>query len=100
MGSARLTVANTGPLLSAADAERIFEPFQQLNDRTSHSGFGLGLALVASIVEVHGGRVTATPRERGGLVVIVRIPLASPCADGREQPRDSGVSRPPAGRGA
>jgi signal transduction histidine kinase len=75
--SARLTVANTGPLLTAADAERIFQPFQRLNDRTSHSGFGLGLALVASIVEVHGGSVTATPRERGGLVVVVTIPLAS-----------------------
>jgi signal transduction histidine kinase len=98
--SARLTVANTGPLLSAADAERIFQPFQRLNDRTSHSGFGLGLALVASIVEVHGGRVTATPRERGGLVVSVTIPLASPCAEGQEPPRDSDLSTPPAGQGA
>ncbi len=98
--NARLTVANTGPLLSAADAERIFQPFQRLDDRTSHSGFGLGLALVASIVEVHAGSVTATPRERGGLAVVVTIPLASPSGDGQEQPRDSNASRPPAGLGA
>ena len=45
----QLTVANTGPLISAADAARIFEPFQRLNERTSHDGFGLGLAIVASV---------------------------------------------------
>jgi signal transduction histidine kinase len=86
--NAQLTVANTGPLLSAADAERIFQPFQRLNDRTSHSGFGLGLALVASIVEVHGGSVTATPREQGGLVVTVTIPLASGPDDESQQAGD------------
>ena len=72
----QLTVANTGPVISPADAGRIFEPFQRLSDRTSHDGFGLGLAIVASIAAVHGGTATACPRDDGGLSVTVTIPSA------------------------
>jgi signal transduction histidine kinase len=69
-----LTVANTGPAISQADVGRIFEPFQRLSDRTSHDGFGLGLAIVASIATVHGGTATACPRDDGGLSVTVTFP--------------------------
>lgn len=73
-GSCQLVVANTGPVLSRPDAERIFEPFQRLDERAAHEGVGLGLAIVASIASVHGGRASAQPREGGGLVVTVTIP--------------------------
>jgi signal transduction histidine kinase len=69
-----LTVANTGPPVSPADADRIFRPFERLSDRTSHDGFGLGLAIVASIAAIHGGTVAARPRDDGGLSVAVTIP--------------------------
>jgi signal transduction histidine kinase len=75
-GSCQLTVANTGPVISPADAGRIFQPFERLNGRTSGDGFGLGLAIVASIAGVHGGAVTARPRDDGGLSVTVTIPSA------------------------
>ena len=75
-GSSQLTVANTGPVISPADADRIFQPFQRLSDRTSHDGSGLGLAIVASIAEIHGGTATARPRDDGGLSVTVTIPSA------------------------
>ena len=75
-GSSQLTVANTGPVISPADAGRIFQPFQRLSDRTSHDGFGLGLAIVASIAAIHGGTATARPRDGGGLSVTVTIPSA------------------------
>jgi signal transduction histidine kinase len=75
-GSSQLTVANTGPVISPADAGRIFQPFQRLSDRTSHDGFGLGLAIVASIAAIHGGTATARPRNGGGLLVTVTIPSA------------------------
>jgi signal transduction histidine kinase len=75
-GSSQLTVANTGPVISPADAGRIFQPFQRLSDRTSHDGFGLGLAIVASIAAIHDGTVTARPRNDGGLSVTVTIPSA------------------------
>jgi len=76
-GSSQLTVANTGPVISPADAGRIFQPFQRLSDRTSHDGFALGLAIVASIAAVHGGTATARPRDDGGLSVTVTIPSAA-----------------------
>ena len=74
--SSQLIVANTGPVISAEDAERIFQPFQRLDDRRSHDGSGLGLAIVASIAAVHRGTATAQPRHDGGLSVTVTIPSA------------------------
>jgi len=73
-GSSRLTVENTGPALSPDDAERIFQPFQRLDGRTSHDGVGLGLTLVQSIAALHDGTVVARPREGGGLAVTVTFP--------------------------
>jgi signal transduction histidine kinase len=81
-GSSQLTVANTGPVMSPADADRIFQPFQRLNDRTSHDGSGLGLAIVASIAKIHGGTATAQPRNDGGLSVTITIPSAGTPAHG------------------
>jgi signal transduction histidine kinase len=81
-GSSQLTVANTGPVIGPADADRIFQPFQRLNDRTSHDGFGLGLTIVASIAALHDGTVTARPRNDGGLSVTVTIPSAGAPAQG------------------
>ena len=81
-GSSQLTVANTGPVISPAEAGRIFQPFERLSDRTSHDGFGLGLAIVASIAAIHGGTATACPRNDGGLSVTVTIPSAGAPAQG------------------
>ncbi len=81
-GSSQLTVANTGPVISPADAGRIFQPFERLSDRTSQDGFGLGLAIVASIAAIHGGTATARPRNDGGLSVTVTVPSAGAPAPG------------------
>jgi signal transduction histidine kinase len=80
-GRSHLTVANTGPLISPLDADRIFQPFQRLNDRASHEGFGLGLTIVASIAAVHGGTAAACPRDDGGLSITVTIPSLGSSAD-------------------
>ena len=73
-----LTVSNTGPLVDAADVERLFEPFQQLgSSRTADDGHrGLGLSIVRAIATAHDATVVAHSRLDGGLVVIIRLPAA------------------------
>jgi signal transduction histidine kinase len=73
----QLTVTNTGPRLSPADANHLFEPFHRLNNRTSHDGFGLGLTIVASIATLHGGTATAHPVDNGGLRITVHLPTTA-----------------------
>ncbi|MBV9595075.1 MAG: HAMP domain-containing histidine kinase [Actinobacteria bacterium] len=73
---ARLVVENTGPLVPADGVERLFQPFARLNDRTGIDGYGLGLTLVRSIAELHGGSANATARPGGGLVVEICLPRA------------------------
>ncbi|MFJ2216546.1 sensor histidine kinase [Streptomyces sp. NPDC101062] len=79
-GTAVLTVINTGPTVPGYDMDAIFQPFRRLRaDRVdSERGSGLGLAIVRNMARAHGGDVTAVPRERGGLVVTVRLPGAAP----------------------
>ena len=69
-----LRVVNTGPVVPAGMVERLFLPFTRFDDRTRHDGFGLGLALVASIAAVHGGTVEATAVPTGGLEISLRLP--------------------------
>jgi len=97
-GSSQLTVTNTGPVISPADAGRIFQPFQRLSDRTSHDGSGLGLAIVASIAAIHGGTAIARPLHNGGLSVTVTIPSAGAPAQGTG-PQAPGRPGVPAERG-
>ena len=58
-----LEVADSGPALSERDRPEIFAPFS----RVRGGNFGIGLALTRSIVEGHGGRITAERPERGAL---------------------------------
>jgi light-regulated signal transduction histidine kinase (bacteriophytochrome) len=55
----------------------MFEPFRRLQDRTSGDGFGLGLAIVASIATMHGGTVAAHPMPAGGLRITVTMPATA-----------------------
>ncbi|MGK5629876.1 sensor histidine kinase [Streptomyces sp. URMC 123] len=74
---ALLVVSNTGPVVPAYEVDAIFEPFRRLRtERTgSDKGVGLGLSIVRSVARAHGGRITAEPREGGGLVMRVALPL-------------------------
>ncbi|REE95337.1 sensor histidine kinase [Thermomonospora umbrina] len=78
-GFATVQVENTGPGVPAYEVDRLFEPFRRLHeDRVeSAKGAGLGLSIVRSVVRAHRGTVYATPRQGGGLVVTVRLPLTS-----------------------
>jgi len=55
----------------------LFEPFRRVSgaERTGDSrNAGLGLSIVRSVAQAHGGRVEAQPGKGGGLVVTVRLP--------------------------
>ena len=73
-GASLVRIANTGRVVPPDQVERLFLPFTRLDDRTRHSGFGLGLALVSSIATVHNGTVHATAIPAGGLDITVRLP--------------------------
>ncbi|WP_372446608.1 sensor histidine kinase [Streptomyces spirodelae] len=76
-GQAVLVVENTGPVVPAYEVDNLFEPFRRLRtERTgSDKGVGLGLSIVRSVARAHGGAVSAVPREDGGLVMRVTLPL-------------------------
>ncbi|MFE5210873.1 sensor histidine kinase [Streptomyces sp. NPDC056600] len=76
-GQAVLVVSNTGPVVPAYEIDNLFEPFRRLRtERTgSDKGVGLGLSIVRSVARAHGGHITAVPREGGGLVMRVTLPL-------------------------
>ncbi len=72
-GQTVLEVTNTGDILSSGDTERIAEPFHRLGTPDS-PGFGLGMTIVRSVAEAHGGEVAIDPRPDGGLSVAVSLP--------------------------
>lgn len=77
--TARLIVENGGPVLDEESLAILMQPFRRLGpERTgSDAGFGLGLSIVASIVQSHGGSIDLRPLPGGGLQAIVSLPLAS-----------------------
>ncbi|WP_418959571.1 sensor histidine kinase [Streptomyces tritici] len=76
-GQAVLVVSNAGPVVPAYEIDNLFEPFRRLRqERTgSDKGVGLGLSIVRSVARAHGGRIIAEPREGGGLVMRVTLPI-------------------------
>jgi K+-sensing histidine kinase KdpD len=74
-GNAKLEVIDHGPGVSAEKRERLFEPFQRLDDRGT-DGVGLGLSVARGFVEAMGGAMVADQTAGGGLTMRVRLPLA------------------------
>lgn len=76
---AEIRVSDHGPGVPADQRERIFEKFYRLPGASERSGgVGLGLALVRSIAERHGGSVHCEGRSDGqpGACFVLRLPLA------------------------
>ena len=73
-----LEVADTGPGIPRADADRVFDRFYRVDEsRTSAAvagGTGLGLAIVRAVVDAHGGSVHNENRPGGGTLFRVRLP--------------------------
>ena len=71
-----LTVQDDGPGIPAAAQDKVFRRFYRLDASRSTPGHGLGLALVASVAELHGGAVAVAPAQPSGLRVALRLPLS------------------------
>ena len=73
-----VSVRDTGPGIPVADRERVFDRFYRSEVTRAMPGSGLGLSIVAQVVERHGGRVWAREAEGGGADVGFRLQAVEP----------------------
>jgi len=73
-----ITVSDTGEGIPPEFLPQLFERFTQADasSRRQHGGLGLGLSIVKSLVEMHGGKISAKSRGKGqGATFIIQLPL-------------------------
>jgi signal transduction histidine kinase len=72
-----IRVLDGGPGVPPEDTRRIFEPFYRVDQSRDHQsgGQGIGLAITARVMELHGGGAEARNRPQGGLEVVLTLPL-------------------------
>jgi two-component system sensor histidine kinase KdpD len=73
-GSARLEIVDHGIGITEEQRDRLFEPFQRLDERSD--GLGLGLSVARGFVEAMNGAMVADATRGGGVTIRIRLPLA------------------------
>lgn len=74
--NAHIEVADRGPGIPPDQIQRLCQPFTRLDaTRSNTKGSGLGLAIVDRIISNHNGRLDLLPREGGGLIARISLPL-------------------------
>lgn len=71
-----VSVADNGPGLTRAEAEKIFEPYERGRASRNAEGAGLGLALARHLVELQSGRIWVTSRPGKGSTFCFTVPVA------------------------
>jgi signal transduction histidine kinase len=72
-GFAEISISDSGPGISPDNLRKIFDPFFT----TKTEGMGMGLSIVRTIAEAHGGRIWAENHTAGGAVFRLVLPLAN-----------------------
>jgi two-component system OmpR family sensor kinase len=77
-GSAEISVADSGPGLTAHELEQVFERFYRADASRARAsgGAGLGLSIVAAVARAHGGTVSASSGPGKGATFLIDLPLA------------------------
>ena len=73
-----LSVRDEGRGMPPEVAARVFDRFESHTLGTRHRGVGLGLSIVRSFVELHGGRVSLETAPTAGTCVVCTFPLVDP----------------------
>lgn len=86
-GDAVVSVSDTGIGIPASDLPHIFERFFRVDRARSRAdgGSGLGLSICQSVVEAHGGQITARSEPESGTTLEVRLPISD---DGAKHSQD------------
>ena len=89
-------VVDTGCGIDAADHERVFEPFTQVDGGTArkHGGTGLGLPICRDVTHALGGEVRLTSALSAGSTFAVALPLVEPDAAVATDAAKLAASRP------
>lgn len=89
---ARIEVQDQGPGVPARDRRRIWEAYERLDAGLDRgvAGSGIGLAVVRSLVEGHGGRVMVEDAPGGGARFVVLLP--EPAVPGPDRPPEGDIS--------
>lgn len=78
----RLTVTDRGRGIAPEVIDRVFDRFESNTLGTKHRGVGLGLSIVRSFVELHGGRVEIHSAPGTGTRVTCLFPVEPPPGNG------------------
>ncbi|MEI6557611.1 MAG: ATP-binding protein [Rhodospirillaceae bacterium] len=75
-----VTIDDDGPGIPEAEQEAVFSPFYRLEPsrNSATGGVGLGLSVVRTVIQAHGGTIGFTNRPEGGLTATVTLPLPTP----------------------
>src|SRR5450830_630033 len=70
-GSTRIEVHDSGPGIPAAERKAVFQRFYRVDESDQQGGFGLGLSIVAAIINLHGFKLDVGTSQRGGARLVL-----------------------------